>query len=342
MPLNNPLTLKTYPMTKEDLKIVFFGTPEFAVESLNALVEGGFNVAAVVTMPDKPAGRGKKLSMSAVKQYALSKNLPLLQPERLKDEEFVNTLREINADLFIVIAFRMLPEVVWSMPPMGTFNLHGSLLPKYRGAAPINRAIMAGETETGVTTFFLKHEIDTGDIISREVIEVGPDEDAGSVHDRLMEIGARLTVQTVNDIIEGNLRTVPQDELLQGQEPTPAPKIFKEDCRIDWNRDAGSIHNHVRGLAPYPAAWSALTLGGEDGQELTTVKVLRTSRDVPANVGHIEPGHLSLIHNHAYIGTLTTPLELITVQPAGKRPMAAADFLRGIRPDQNGRIHALK
>lgn len=327
-------------MNKQDLKIVFFGTPEFAVESLDALVSNGFNVAAVVTMPDKPAGRGNKLSMSAVKKYALEKHLPLLQPERLKDEGFVSALKEIGADLFIVIAFRMLPEVVWSMPPLGTFNLHGSLLPKYRGAAPINRAIMAGEKETGVTTFFLKHEIDTGDIISREAIEVGPDEDAGSVHDRLMAIGARLTLKTVNDILEGNLHTTPQDELLKGTEPTPAPKIFKEDCRIDWKRTTSRIHNHVRGLSPYPAAWSELTLGGVDGTCESTVKVIKTADIEP--VAGLLPGELALINGHALAGTGDGAIELLTVQPAGKRPMNAADFLRGLRISENGRKPFLK
>lgn len=327
-------------MNKQDLKIVFFGTPEFAVESLDALVSNGFNVAAVVTMPDKPAGRGNKLSMSAVKKYALEKHLPLLQPERLKDEGFVSALKEIGADLFIVIAFRMLPEVVWSMPPLGTFNLHGSLLPKYRGAAPINRAIMAGEKETGVTTFFLKHEIDTGDIISREAIEVGPDEDAGSVHDRLMAIGARLTLKTVNDILEGNLHTTPQDELLKGTEPTPAPKIFKEDCRIDWKRTTSRIHNHVRGLSPYPAAWSELTLGGVYGTCESTVKVIKTADIEP--VAGLLPGELALINGHALAGTGDGAIELLTVQPAGKRPMNAADFLRGLRIGENGRKPFLK
>ena len=322
-------------MNKQDLKIVFFGTPEFAVESLNALVTNGFNVAAVVTMPDKPAGRGKKLSMSDVKKYALEKNLPLLQPEKLKDESFVNALKEINADLFIVIAFRMLPEVVWAMPPLGTFNLHGSLLPKYRGAAPINRAIMAGESQTGVTTFFLKHEIDTGDIISREAISVGPNEDAGSVHDRLMKIGARLTLQTVNDILSGNLHTIPQDELLQGIEPTPAPKIFKEDCRINWDLPSSQIHNHVRGLSPYPAAWTELTLGGADGEPESSVKVIKTALSPVAQ--SLLPGQLALINGHAYAGTTDGAIELVTVQPAGKRPMNAADFLRGLRIGENGR-----
>lgn len=323
-------------MTKQDLKIVFFGTPEFAVASLDALVQDGFNIAAVVTMPDKAAGRGQKISMSAVKQYALDHSLPVLQPARLKDEEFVAQLRAIDADLFIVIAFRMLPEVVWTMPRLGTFNLHGSLLPLYRGAAPINRAVMNGDTETGVTTFFLKHEIDTGDILRRESIAIGPDENAGSVHDRLMALGAELTLDTVRHIIAGDLRPIPQDELLHGIEPTPAPKIFKEDCRVDWHRPAAELHNFVRGLAPYPAAWTGLTLGGENGTEETTVKILATRRTDAAST--LSPGQLSLEGKKVMVGCGNgTALELAEVQPAGKRAMAAADWMRGLRPGENSR-----
>ncbi len=323
-------------MTKEDLKIVFFGTPEFAVESLDALVKGGYNVAAVVTMPDKAAGRGQKLSQSAVKKYALEHSLPVLQPVKLKDEDFVRDLREINADLFIVIAFRMLPEVVWAMPPLGTFNLHASLLPRYRGAAPINRAVMNGDTETGVTTFFLKHEIDTGDIISRERIEIGPDEDAGSVHDRLMTLGAALTVDTVNHIITGDLTTTPQDALAGDCAPTPAPKIFKEDCRIDWAWTSSRVHNHVRGLAPYPAGWTGLSFAGPGSEAESTVKVLKTACDEQAP--SLRPGELQLVGKHAYVGTGNgSSLRLVSVQPAGKRPMDGADFLRGLRPGENGR-----
>lgn len=324
-------------MTNNNPKIVFFGTPEFAVASLDALVKAGCDVAAVVTMPDKAAGRGQKLSMSAVKQYALAHDLPVLQPEKLRDPEFIDSLRSIGADLFIVIAFRMLPEVVWAMPPLGTFNLHASLLPLYRGAAPINRAVMNGDTRTGVTTFFLNHDIDTGDIISRREIEIAPDECVGSVHDRLMAIGAELTVDTVRHIAAGDLTTTPQHELTGNTEPTPAPKIFKEDCLIDFTSDAGAIHNHVRGLSPYPAAWSHLTLGGPDGEPSTTVKILRTAVSDMACQG-IRPGELVLLGKNAYVGTGDgAALQLITVQPAGKKAMAAADWLRGLRPGENGR-----
>ncbi|MDE6418024.1 MAG: methionyl-tRNA formyltransferase [Duncaniella sp.] len=315
--------------TKSDLRIVFFGTPEFAVESLRAITEAGYNVVGVVTMPDKPAGRGHKMYQSPVKEFAVAHGLTLMQPVRLKDPEFVDQLRSLDADLFVVIAFRMLPEVVWSMPPMGTFNLHGSLLPLYRGAAPINRAVMNGDTETGVTTFFLKHEIDTGDIIDRESIPVGPDDTAGDVHDRLMAIGARLTVKTIGDIVAGTLRTVPQDELTGGVEPTPAPKIFHEDCRIDWSRSAREVHNHVRGLAPYPGAWTPVTL--DDGT-VGEMKILSTSlagipeADIPEATARLVDGRLLAATGDGLI-------EILTLQAPGKRRMAAADYMRGLRRD---------
>lgn len=316
-------------ITKENLRIVFFGTPEFAVESLRAITEAGYNVVGVVTMPDKPAGRGHKMYQSPVKEFAVAHGLPLMQPVRLKDPEFVGQLRSLDADLFVVIAFRMLPEVVWSMPPMGTFNLHGSLLPLYRGAAPINRAVMNGDTETGVTTFFLKHEIDTGDIIDRESIPVGPDDTAGDVHDRLMAIGARLTVKTIADIVAGTLRTIPQDELTGGIEPTPAPKIFHEDCRIDWSRTAREVHNHVRGLAPYPGAWTPVTF--DDGSE-GEMKILSTSlADIPA--ADIPAATARLVDGRLLASTGDGLIEILTLQAPGKRRMAAADYMRGLRRD---------
>ena len=244
-------------MDKQSIRIIYMGTPDFAVESLRALVEGGYNVVAVVTMPDKPAGRGHQVQFSAVKQYAMSVGLPLLQPERLKDEMFLQELRSYNADLQIVVAFRMLPEVVWNMPRLGTFNLHASLLPQYRGAAPINWAVMNGDTETGATTFMLQHAIDTGDIILQERIPIDDDENVGSVHDRLMKMGASLVIRTVDTIIEcettgAPLPTTPQNNSIALR---PAPKIFKETCAIDFSRTAEQIRNHVRGLSPYPAAW---------------------------------------------------------------------------------------
>ncbi len=313
-------------MTKEDLKIVFLGTPDFAVESLKRICEGGYNVAGVVTMPDKPAGRGKHITASPVKEYAVARGLKVLQPEKLKDDAFVSELRSLDADLFVVIAFRMLPEVVWQMPRLGTFNLHASLLPRYRGAAPINRAVMNGDAETGVTTFFLKHEIDTGDVIAREKISIGPDENVGSVHDRLMVLGAELVVDTIEHIIKGDLQAVPQNEL-QG-EPTPAPKIFKDTCRIDWGRTAREIHNHVRGLSPYPAAWCSLDAGNVSQG---TVKIYATK--VVDNDASGVPGRVSV--NRA-AGTISVEcgagrIEILELQVPGKKRMSTADWLRGCR-----------
>lgn len=320
-------------MERKNLKIVFFGTPEFAVASLDRLIERGFDVAAVVTMPDKIGGRGHKVITSAVKDYAVAHNLPLLQPEKLKDPAFVDALRAIGADLFIVIAFRMLPEVVWTMPPLGTFNLHGSLLPRYRGAAPINRALMNGDSIMGVTTFFLKHEIDTGDIIGQEKIIVGPDEDAGLVYNRLMAIGADLTCRTVEQIAAGGVEAVPQMKM-SNEEPTAAPKIFKEDCRIDWKRRASEIHNHVRGLAPAPGAWTELVHA--DGSVLS-VKILKTARLDAAP--SLESGQMAVSGRHVYCGCGgNTAIELLTVQPAGKKAMPAPDFARGLHPDADGSL----
>lgn len=314
-------------MEKKDLKIVFFGTPEFAVTSLDALVKEDFNVAAVVTMPDKPAGRGKKIQMSDVKKYALEHDLPVLQPEKLKSQEFVDALRNINADLFIVIAFRMLPEVVWSMPRLGTFNLHASLLPKYRGAAPINHAVMNGETETGITTFFLRHEIDTGDIITRRKIEIGENENAGEVHDRLMTLGAEAVVDTVNSIIKGSLTTRPQPD----GEFIAAPKIFKGTCRIDWNRSSKALHDFIRGLAPYPAAWTRMI---EKTGKPSDVKIFSTSiRNIPEDL-ILSPGEAVVKGKHLYAGTAEGAIEILSLQPAGKRPMPADAFILGYHPSR--------
>lgn len=312
-------------MEKKDLKIVFFGTPEFAVTSLDALVKNGFNVAAVVTMPDKPAGRGKKIQMSDVKRYALEHDLPVLQPEKLKAPEFVDALRAIDADLFIVIAFRMLPEVVWGMPRLGTFNLHASLLPKYRGAAPINHAIINGETETGITTFFLKHEIDTGDMIAQRSIAIGEDENAGELHDRLMMLGAEAVVDTVNAIIDGTLTTCPQPE----GEFIAAPKIFKETCRIDWERPRKNLHDFIRGLAPYPAAWTRMI---EQSGKPSDIKIFATSlKDIPSDISLL-PGEALVKGKHLYAGTADGVLEILSLQPAGKRAMGADAFILGYHP----------
>ncbi|MDE6823530.1 MAG: methionyl-tRNA formyltransferase [Duncaniella sp.] len=314
-------------MTKQDLKIVFLGTPDFAVESLRRIVDGGYNVVGVVTMPDKPAGRGHKLYQSPVKEFAVEHGLHLMQPVKLKDPAFVDELRSLDADLFVVIAFRMLPEVVWTMPRLGTFNLHASLLPRYRGAAPINWAVINGDTETGVTTFFLKHEIDTGDIIAQEKVEILPTDNVGDVHDRLMELGADLTIKTIDDIIAGTLTTIPQEQLIGDTEPTPAPKIFKETCRIDWNLPAERIHNLVRGLSPYPAAWTTLMDGGT---EVGAVKVFET-RIVKSHVGNI-PGEIIIEGDTLTVGCGNGEvIEILSLQAPGKRRMPTPDFLRGSR-----------
>lgn len=314
-------------MTKEDLKIVFLGTPDFAVESLRRIVDGGYNVVGVVTMPDKPAGRGHKLYQSPVKEFALERGLHLMQPVKLKDQEFVDELRSLNADLFVVIAFRMLPEVVWAMPRLGTFNLHASLLPRYRGAAPINWAVINGDTETGVTTFFLKHEIDTGDIIAQERIEILPTDNVGDVHDRLMMLGADLTIKTIDDIIAGTLTTVPQDQLIGDSEPTPAPKIFKETCQIDWAASAEQVHNLVRGLSPYPAAWSMLTDGDS---EIGAVKIFETR--IEDGNSALTPGEVSIVDGRLAVGSGDgKAIEILSLQVPGKRRMSTSDFLRGSR-----------
>lgn len=312
-------------MKKEDLRIVFFGTPDFAVESLSAIVDNGYNVVGVVTMPDKPAGRGHKMLHSPVQQYAEAHGLNLLQPVKLKDPEFLEELRSLNADLFIVIAFRMLPEAVWQMPPLGTFNLHASLLPRYRGAAPINRAVMNGDTETGVTTFMLKHEIDTGDILAQERVEIRPEENVGDVHDKLMAIGARVTLKTIDDIVNDRLQPVPQDELIKDIEPCPAPKIFTDDCIIDWTKPAHEIHNLVRGLSPYPAARSELINGGKPEM----MKILQTKP--VENYNGDEVGKVEITADGRMIVATGQGggLELLEVHPAGKKRMAASAWLRG-------------
>ena len=315
----------TDKMNKQDLRIVFFGTPEFAVESLSRLVEGGYNVVGVVTMPDKVGGRGHKVIESDVKRFAREHGLFLMQPERLKDEVFVEQLRSLDAQLQIVIAFRMLPEVVWSMPPLGTFNLHASLLPKYRGAAPINWAVINGETRTGVTTFFLKHEIDTGDIIQQRAVDIAPTDNVGIVHDRLMTLGADMVVETVDAILAGNVCPIPQNELLNaGELPTPAPKIFKETCRIDWSHPAMDVYNLIRGLSPYPAAWTMLI--DDDGNSMD-LKIFATS--LPKSANDCTPGKMVVDGEHLWVAAADGMLEILSLQLAGKRRMPTADFLRG-------------
>ena len=316
-------------MEKKDLKIVYMGTPEFAVESLKRLVEGGYNVVGVVTMPDKPMGRhGSVLQGSPVKLYAESQGLKILQPVNLKDEAFVEELRSLQADLQIVVAFRMLPEVVWNMPKWGTFNLHASLLPQYRGAAPINWAVMNGDTETGITTFFLKHEIDTGDIIQQVKVPIADTDNVEIVYDKLMMLGGDLVLETVDKILDGTVSAIPQEEIIRSEtELRPAPKIFKETCRIDWNKGVKGVYDHVRGLSPYPAAWTELCVPEGSRQVL---KIYETEKQF---VEHTLPVGMVDTDGKTYfrIAVKDGYVNLLSIQLAGKKRMSVGDFLRGYR-----------
>lgn len=319
-------------MEKKDLRIVYMGTPEFAVESLKRLVEGGYNVVAVVTMPDKPMGRhGSVLQPSPVKQYALSQGLKVLQPEKLKDEAFVEELRSLKADLQIVVAFRMLPEVVWNMPPMGTFNLHASLLPQYRGAAPINWAVINGDTETGITTFFLKHEIDTGEIIDQVRVPIADTDNVEIVYDKLMMLGGNLVVKTVDAILEGGVKTTPQEELADVEELRPAPKIFKETCRIDWNLGVKKIYDFVRGLSPYPAAWTELKQGDSAPVMLKVFETEKLFCKHDSKPGTIKTDGKTYLH----VASTDGYVNVLSLQLAGKKRMPVVDFLRGFHSSDN-------
>jgi methionyl-tRNA formyltransferase len=328
----------------KDLRIVFMGTPEFAVASLNALVKAGCTIVGVITAPDKPGGRGRQLQQSAVKKYAVENNLHVLQPEKLKNSEFLEELKSLNADLQIVVAFRMLPEVVWNMPPMGTVNLHGSLLPQYRGAAPINWAVINGEKETGVTTFKLKHEIDTGDILLQESFPVGENDSAGEVHDKMKEIGAQLLVKTVKGLAEGTLEEMPQSEMQNAERLTPnandrhsafstqhsalkhAPKIFTDTCKIDFSKTTEEVHNLIRGLSPFPGAFTML-----NGK---TLKIYKSEKEASSNLpinwevsGSFETDRkifLKFVCADGYLNVKELQLE-------GKKKMSVEEFLRGYR-----------
>lgn len=315
-------------MDSKDLRILFMGTADFAVPSLEQLVEYGYEVVAVVTMPDKPMGRGHKLKGSPVKDAALRLGLPLLQPENLKDNAFIEEVERLKPDLGVVVAFRMLPREVWGLPRMGTINLHGSLLPDYRGAAPIHRAVMNGDKETGVSTFILKHEIDTGDVLLQASAEIGSEDTTGDVHDRLMYIGAELLRKTIDGLASGSIEALEQDRM--DNKRRAAPKIFKSDCQIDWSRSADELHNFVRGLSPYPAAWGDFVIPGQDA---TTAKILRVKL-IPT-----EERHQGLKAGTALIGpkysleivTGSGALEIVMLQPPGKKMMLASDYLRGLR-----------
>lgn len=315
-------------MRGKELRIVFMGTPGFAVASLKNLVENGYNVVAVITAPDKPAGRGKKLTESEVKKYAVEKGLKVLQPEKLKNPEFLEELESLRADLQVVVAFRMLPEVVWNMPRLGTFNLHASLLPQYRGAAPLNWAIINGETKTGVTTFLLDHEIDTGKILFRKEIKIGMNDTVGDLHDQLMEIGADLVLKTVDALAEEKVNPIPQTEILPENEIRHAPKIFKEDCKIDWTNNVETVRNLIRGLSPYPAAWANL-VHKETGRTLPckiffAQPVMAAETAKPGTIDSDDETWLNVACGNGW-------LEITDLQLSGKKRLKTSDFLRGFR-----------
>jgi methionyl-tRNA formyltransferase len=315
-------------MQGKELRIVFMGTPDFAVASLKALIDRGYNIVGVITAPDKPAGRGKKIHESAVKKYAVENNLTVLQPEKLKNPEFLKDLEALKADLQVVVAFRMLPEAVWNMPRLGTFNLHGSLLPQYRGAAPLNWAIINGETKTGVTTFLLDNKIDTGKILFKKEIEILENDTVGTIHDSLMEIGARLVIETVDALAAGEYNAITQSELVNGSEIKHAPKIFKEDCKINWSKDVESVRNLIRGLSPYPTAWSVL-VHKESGKEIITKLFFATqvdddSQELPGTTKTDGKTFLKVSCGNGW-------LQITDLQLAGKKRMKADDFLRGFQ-----------
>jgi len=308
----------------KELRIVFMGTPEFAVGSLKTLVENGYQVVGVVTAPDRPSGRGQKLHQSEVKQYATNCGLTVLQPEKLKDEDFLRELQSLKADMQIIVAFRMLPEVVWKMPSMGTFNLHGSLLPHYRGAAPLNWAIINGDHETGVTTFLLKQEIDTGNILFQEKVQIGPEETLGDIHDKLMIIGANLVLKTVDALADGMVTPVAQNLISADPQKMHAPKIFKENCRVDWSKPVIAVNNLIRGLSPYPAAWTNFNSPGSE----TGVKIFKALIEQARH--ECIPGEI-LSDNKKYLKIACADgfLHLVDLQLAGKKRMGIAEFLRG-------------
>jgi methionyl-tRNA formyltransferase len=316
------------------LSVVFMGTPDFATEILKTIHEANYEIKAVVTTPDKPSGRGLKLTESSIKQYAVSQNLKILQPEKLKNPEFIQSLRQLNADCFIVVAFRMLPKEVWSLPQRGTFNLHASLLPDYRGAAPINHVIINGEQKTGVTTFFINDDIDTGDILLREEINILPSENAGSLHDKLMVSGAQLVLKTLDGISSGNLKPIPQFLISNGTKLNPAPKIFKQDCLIDWNQSANVIFNKIRGLSPYPCAYTELT---NENNEVLSLKIYETE----IIHSHETCAYGTIISDRKSYFMIKTEDGFISIKDlhlSGKKRLKIEEFLKGFRFELNWKI----
>ncbi|MBC6999165.1 methionyl-tRNA formyltransferase [Cytophaga sp. FL35] len=313
----------------KDVRIVFMGTPEFAATTLKTLVKAKYNVVGVITAPDRPAGRGRKVQMSDVKKYALEAGLQVLQPTNLKNEDFLTELKSLNANLQIVVAFRMLPKAVWSMPEFGTFNLHASLLPDYRGAAPINWAIMNGETETGVTTFFIDEKIDTGEIILQEKTAIEPNDNAGVLHDKLMNLGADLVLKTVKEIEKGPIITTQQPQKTKFKE---AFKIHKDTCKIDWNNSLEDIHNHIRGLSPYPAAWTKMTNGAED----LIVKIYVSEREKEDH--QLDVGTIVSSKKEIKVAVKDGFLNILEMQLPGKRRMSTKDILNGLQLEKNARM----
>ncbi len=312
-------------MDKSQLRIVYMGTPDFAVAPLKKLIEEDYNIVGVVTNPDKPAGRGQKIKESPVKTFAQKNNLPILQPKKFKDESFIQDLKNLNADLQIVVAFKMLPEIVWAMPPKGTFNLHASLLPEYRGAAPINHAIINGEEKTGVTTFFLTHEMDTGNIILQKEVPIYENDTAKNLHDRLMETGANLVVQTVNTILSDNYKLINQNERFTiNQTLKKAPKIFKNDCKINWNDSANNIYNFIRGLSPYPAAWTEIQNKGQSIQ----LKIYESQKELTTH--HYSPGEI-ITDTKTFLKVACSDglINILQLQQSGKKRLTIDQFLRG-------------
>ncbi len=313
----------------KDLRLVFMGTPDFAVSTLKALVENHYNIVGVITAPDRPAGRGRKLNESAVKQYAVSQNLPLLQPTNLKAADFLDALKALNANLQIVVAFRMLPKVVWQMPDYGTFNLHASLLPNYRGAAPINWAIINGETKTGVSTFFIDEKIDTGAMILQDEVSIGPDENVGQLHDRLMVLGSALVLKTVALIAKGDAKTTPQTE--QNNLKT-AYKLHKDNCKIDWHTTIDAIHNKIRGLSPYPAAWCTL----ENGTVALDVKIYAAQKEI--EVHDMPIGHIITSKKELKVAVKNGYIVILKLKLPGKKLMEVSALLNGYTFEENAKM----
>ncbi len=311
-------------------RIIFMGTPDFAVASLKALVEKNYNIVGVVTAPDKPSGRGRKINTSAVKKYAESVNLNILQPEKFRNEEFLEELKSLNADIQIVVAFRMLPKVVWDMPKLGTFNLHASLLPQYRGAAPINWAVINGESKTGITTFLLNDKIDEGNILLQKEVMIDIKDDVGIVHDKLMEEGTNLIIDTVEGLYSNSLIPSKQNESL---ELKPAPKIFKEDCKVDWSNDIESIYNHIRGLSPFPGAWSKLTNGDIE----TEVKILKSNFEKDEH--NYDNGIILIDKKTMKVAVTSGYIDVLELQIAGKKRMKTSDLLNGYKFGENAKMH---